>query len=259
MTHENSLYFDGRYYDAMVSSLDQYHDLDFYLEMAQLYGGEILELGSGTGRLTIPIARAGFSISGLDLEVRLTEQAKNKANNESLKISWIEGDMTNFKLDKTFDLIFFAFNTFSHLLTRVDIENCFKSVKKHLSEEAVFIIDTFNPSLRVLIKDSSEIRNYTTFPDPYSGELVEVFESNAYESTTQINNLTYKFKIGKKEFKKIAHCRMVFPQEMDELLHYNGFKVLQKYGNHQKNPFKDGSYAQIIICQKKNDYSRDKQ
>ncbi|KKL75651.1 hypothetical protein LCGC14_2052780, partial [marine sediment metagenome] len=97
MTNENSLYFDGRYYDAIVSSLDQYHDLDFYLEMAQLYGGEILELGSGTGRLTIPIARAGFSISGLDLEVRFIEQAKIKANNESLKISWIEGDMDNFK------------------------------------------------------------------------------------------------------------------------------------------------------------------
>ncbi|HDZ18600.1 hypothetical protein LCGC14_0834320 [marine sediment metagenome] len=250
MTHENSLYFDGRYYDAIVSSLDQYHDMNFYLEIAQIYGGEILELGSGTGRLTIPIARAGFSISGLELEVSLIDQAINKSNNESLKIPWIEGDMTNFKLDKTFDLIFIAFNTFSHLLTRVDIENCFKSVKKHLSEEGVFIIDTFNPLLRVLIKESSEIRNYTTFPDPYSGELVEVFESNAYEITTQINKLTYKFKIGKKEFKRVVHCRMVFPQEMDELMHYNGFKVLHKYDNHQKDPFTDGSYAQIIICQK---------
>ncbi|KKM17136.1 hypothetical protein LCGC14_1678770, partial [marine sediment metagenome] len=154
-------------------------------------------------------------------------------------------------LDKTFDLIFIAFNTFSHLLTRVDIENCFKSVKKHLSKKGVFIIDTFNPLFRVLIRDSSEIRKYTTFPDPYSDELVEVFESNTYEIITQINKLMYKFRIGKKEFKKVAHCRMVFPQEMDELLHYNGFKILHKYGNHQKNPFKDGSYAQIIICHKK--------
>lgn len=99
MTNENSLYFDGRYYDAMVSSLDQYHDLNFYLEMAQLYSGEILELGSGTGRLTIPIARAGFSISGLELEVRLIKQAKTKTKNEELKITWIQGDMTNFKLE----------------------------------------------------------------------------------------------------------------------------------------------------------------
>ncbi len=252
MENENSLYFDGRYYDAIVRSLDQYHDLDFYLEIAQLYGGEILELGSGTGRLTIPIARAGFSISGLELEVRLIEQAENKANNESLQISWIEGDMANFKLDKTYDLIFIAFNTFSHLLTRIEIENCFKSVKKHLSVDGIFIIDTFNPLLRVLIKDSSEIRKYTSFSDPYDYEKVcEVCECNNYEIAAQINHLSYMFKIGKKKFTKFAHCRMVFPQEMDSLIHYNGFKIIRKYGTHKKHPFSDESYAQIIICQKK--------
>ncbi|MBY8985697.1 MAG: class I SAM-dependent methyltransferase [Candidatus Lokiarchaeota archaeon] len=250
MENENSLYFDGRYYDAIVKSLDQFHDLNFYLEIAKLYGGKILELGSGTGRLTIPIARAGFSISGLELEVRLIEQAKNKTKNEELNIPWIKGDMTNFKLEKSFDLIFIAFNTFSHLLTRVDIENCLKSVKNHLSKEGVFIIDTFNPFLRTLIKDPSEIRPYTSFSDPDSVKICDVFESNSYEISTQINHLKYKFKIGINEFLRFAHCRMVFPQELDSLMHYNGFKILYKYGTHAKHPFGNDSYAQIIICQK---------
>ena len=250
MENENSLYFDGWYYDAIVKSLDQFHDLNFYLEIAKLYGGEILELGSGTGRLTIPIARAAFSISGLELEARLIGQAKNKTKNEELKITWIKGDMTNFKLEKSFDLIFIAFNTFSHLLTRVDIENCLKSVKNHLSKEGVFIIDTFNPFLRVLIKDPSEIRPYTSFSDPDSDKICDVYESNSYEISTQINHLKYKFIIESNEFLRFAHCRMVFPQELDSLMHYNGFKILYKYGTHAKHPFGNDSYAQIIICQK---------
>ncbi len=252
MANENSFYFDGRYYDAIVNSLDQFHDLNFYLEVAKLYGGEILELGSGTGRLTIPIARAGFSISGLELEVRLIEHARNKTKNEELKITWIKGDMTNFKLKKTFDLIFIALNTFSHLLTRVDIENCLKSVKNHLSKEGVFIIDTFNPLLRVLIKDPSEIRMYASFSDPDSDKICEIYESNSYEIATQINHLKYKFKIGNNELLKFVHCRMIFPQELDSLMHYNGFKILQKYGTHAKHPFGNDSYAQIMICKKNN-------
>jgi hypothetical protein len=44
------------------------------------------------------------------------------------------------------------------------------------------------------------------------------------------------------------NLRMFFPQEIDALLHYNGFEVEKKYGNHEEAPFVDSSYKQIIVC-----------
>ena len=72
--------------------------------------------------------------------------AKKKLIKAGNSVSIISGDMRNFKLNKTFDLIFIGFNSFLHLLKDEDAISCFNCVKKHMHENSRFLIDVFTPS-----------------------------------------------------------------------------------------------------------------
>ena len=74
---------DGRHYDALKAQ----NDIPFYLAQAQVASGSILEIGCGTGRVTIPLASAGFDIIGLDVSSSMLEEARRKAEDQGLSIS----------------------------------------------------------------------------------------------------------------------------------------------------------------------------
>jgi 2-polyprenyl-3-methyl-5-hydroxy-6-metoxy-1,4-benzoquinol methylase len=92
---------DGRHYDALKAQ----NDVAFYLAQAQATSGPVLEIGCGTGRVTIPLAAAGVDITGLDVSASMLEEAKRKAERQGLCINWIEADGRNFDLGRRFALI----------------------------------------------------------------------------------------------------------------------------------------------------------
>ena len=69
--------------------------------------GKILELCCGTGRLTIPIAKDGYNIKGVDYTLSMLERAKEKAFQAGLKIDFIEADIRGLNLEEKFDLFLF--------------------------------------------------------------------------------------------------------------------------------------------------------
>src|SRR5258705_8241998 len=111
--HSTPLYRDGRHYDALNSFLVA--DIPFYVEEARKAGTPALELGCGTGRLTIPIAQSGVEIVGLDLSPSMLAHARTKAEAARLAINFVEGDCRLFDLGRKFALIYMAFNSMQHL------------------------------------------------------------------------------------------------------------------------------------------------
>ena len=77
---------EGRHYDVLKAQ----NDIPFYLAQAQVASGSVLEIGCGTGRVTIPLASAGFDIIGLDVSGSMLEEARRKAEGQGLSISWIQ-------------------------------------------------------------------------------------------------------------------------------------------------------------------------
>lgn len=108
------LIYDANMYDGMNTFL---LDLQFYKKwLPKNKGAKILELCCGTGRLTIPIAKDGYDISGLDYTSSMLEQAKVKAAEAGLDIRFIEADIRTFDLQEKYDLIFIPFNSIQSII-----------------------------------------------------------------------------------------------------------------------------------------------
>jgi len=248
----------------------------FYSTLAQETGGPILEVACGTGRVSIPIARLGFAVTGLDIVPGMLEQARRKS--AGLPTHWVEGDGRNFDLGEQFKLIFLTGNAFQAFLTRTDQEALLKCVRKHLQEEGLFAFETRNPrwakssrdgqevsseganlheeDLFALLETCDEEEDWQTYTDK-SGHVVRVSKKQAYDHVSQILHWkTYRrWHEGDQEHTKVTRIavRYTFPQELDALLHYNGFTIIRQYGDWNLEPLAASSPSIISVCHKRDE------
>jgi SAM-dependent methyltransferase len=242
-----AIYSDGRYFDLESGHITA--DIPFYLKQAQLSGGPVLELGCGTGRLTIPMAEAGFAMTGLDISAAMLEQARLKASKPGLDITWVEADCRNFSLETKFGTVIFPFNGMAHIHDRESHEALLARVREHLKPGGHFIVDWFNPALEILSRDPGKRYPCFEYDDPDGRGKVVITENNIYDRATQINHVKWYYQIGDEpEEVRELNMRILYPQEFDYLLHYNGFEILAKYGDHKESPFESKSRHQLIVC-----------
>ena len=241
------LIYDAGIYDGMNTNLT---DLQFYKRwLPKSKDARILELCCGTGRLTLPIARDGYDISGVDYTLSMLDQAKLKAAEAGLAIRFIEADIRTLNLQEKYDFIFIPFNSIHHLYKNEDLFKAFNVVKKHLKEGGLFLLDCFNPNIQYIVegeKEPKEIAAYTTD----DGRDILIKQTMRYENKTQINRIKWHYFING-EFHSIQNLdmRMFFPQELDSYLDWNGFNIIHKYGGFEEEAFDDHSEKQIFVCQ----------
>ena len=241
------LIYDANIYDGLNTFL---FDLQFYKKwLPKNKEAEILELCCGTGRLTIPISKDGYSICGVDYTPSMLEQAKMKAIEAELVIDFIEADIRMLDLQEKFDLIFIPFNSIHHLYKNEDLFKVFNVVKNHLKDGGLFLLDCFNPNIQYIVegeKEQKEIAAYTTD----DGREVLIKQKMRYENKTQINRIEWHYYINGK-FNSIQNLdmRMFFPQELDSYLKWNGFNIIHKYGGFGEEAFNDNSEKQVFVCQ----------
>ncbi len=244
---ERDLYDEGRHYDLLMPGPN---DLPFYQRQATKYGGPVLELACGTGRLTIPLSLAGFDITRLDSAPAMLDVARAKAERSSADIALVQADIRDFSLDGRFRLILIANNSLSHLLHNQEVEACFRCVRQHLAPGGRFIVDLFTPSPRILARDPFERHPVGEYEDPDGEGRIRVSETNEYATTTQVNHIVWHYqRDGKAETWDLQlKLRMFYPQEIDALLAHNGFAIDHKYGDFKEAPYGGASPKQLIVC-----------
>jgi len=248
MTTENlPIYFDGEHYDAWT---DREIDISFYKDQVEKFGDPVLELGCGTGRITIPIAKEGYEIIGLDLSDRLLKRAYEKTTKENLDIEWVKGDMRDFSLDKRFNLIFIPFNSIHHILTLKDMEKVLDNVRKHLKPDGRFIVEFFNPDLEILNRDPAEEHEVTEYESPMTNDKVKITEITDYERAKQLMHLSWFYDSESNKRERDWTIRVWFPKEVDAVLKYNGFEIEKKFGDFDGSPMTNNSAQQIVVCKK---------
>ena len=238
-----SIFSDPMEYDSM--NFDVLDDINFYIELVEKYGTPVLEMGCGTGRITIPIRGRGWDIVGLDLSFPMVRRAVDKALSMGLSLHCFVGDMRRFSLRRRFPLIIVPFNAFSHIYTFEDIRNFFENAREHLLPDGILIIDVFNPDVDML-KGSSVKRLVSRYRDR-EGHLVEVYGTNFYDSATQVNYIRWYFVRGDVEWSREFTMRVFFPQELENYARLMGFHIFQKYGDYDFSTFSSTSRRQILL------------
>jgi SAM-dependent methyltransferase len=223
----------------------------FYLEFARQAAGPVLELGCGTGRLTIPFAQQGIDMVGLDVAPQMLARAKAKAGD--LPIRWVEADIRTFHLETQFELIFTTGFVFHHLLNRSDQEAMLARVREHLAPEGQFVVDIwFLPPTSMV--DVPEEKAWYSYVDN-NGYEVNVSGLERYDPLHQIWDQTIYRRWTDSDGQRVTRqtklaFRYIYPQEMEALVHYNGLRVLSRYGDWDRSPLTDKRGCHIYVCGK---------
>ncbi len=243
-----NLYENDWLYDLVHEKPADSQQISFYEKQISRYGSPVLELACGTGNYLVTLSHDDVEISGIDISGEMLGGAQRRAENHHIETNLINADMREFELDRKFALIFIAGNSFQHLNTKSDVEACFASVKRHLAPNGKFIVEVFNPSLELLSRNPNE----RFFVGEYKTEngWIVLTENVRYDAATQINYLDwhYKNQFMKEEQTVSFTMRQFFPQELDALFEYNGFRIEAKYGDFDESEFANNSPKQIIVA-----------
>jgi SAM-dependent methyltransferase len=241
-------------YLADLYDLEYSHDYDlpFWLSLAEREGGPIVEWGAGTGRLTIPLAAAGFDVTGVELSERMVEVGRKKGE----AVEWVRGDMRSAKLEQHYALTVCGFNSFLCLLSVDDALAFLRNACAHLEPGGLLGIEVsaFSPEELVGPAGGPELRHDFTRELP-DGRL-DRFSVSRYDAASQVlrMRLFYELYDASGELKEQrAHdltIRVVGRGELELMLRLAGFEVEAVYGGFEGEPFASESDHLIVLARR---------
>ncbi len=230
-------------YDAVHAGLD--HDVDFYVAQSQASGGPVLELGCGTGRISLAIAEAGVDVVGIDISPRMIEAAQAKARRRSLTERCIfqPGDMASLRLADRFPLIAMPFRSFQSMLTVEEQRQALTLARAHLAPGGLLAFDTFNPDVKALANDDlAAVPYHLRDVERADGGTLIIWAQNGWNPVEQVNDVRMIIEevsdagVVERRLIRDFEQRYTFRYEMEHLLELCGFVVEAVYGDFDGGP-----------------------
>lgn len=244
----------------LVPVYNQRSDIAFYVECCRECKGRILELGCGTGRITIPIAESGHDITGLDASPNMLAELRKKLlmkpRELQTRVNTVEGNMVNFALTEIFDLVIIPFRAFQHVLTVADQLSCLRCIRRHLRPGGRLIFDVFQVNFKYLANPqvTEEHEDFAEYALADGRSIRRTSRLAALHRAEQINDveMTYYFKNPDGISERIVQAfpmRYFFRFEVEHLLIRCGFRVAAPYGAFNKSPLADDSPEMIFVAE----------
>ncbi|TMQ08931.1 MAG: class I SAM-dependent methyltransferase [Deltaproteobacteria bacterium] len=219
-------------------------DVTFYRELARRRGADrILELGAGTGRVTVPLARDGRQVVAIDrsepMITRLRERIARLPPAAAGRITPVLGDLRSFAAGRRFPLAIAAFNVLEHLYTRGEVTACLQRIAAHLEPGGAFAFDVQLPDLYSTnhdydpISQIALIRLYYEPDDPGQGRPGHGGRAGDRAGTRVVQLSQRKF----------------FPAELEALVAHAGFRVAERYGDFLFRPLDATADSQVLVCE----------
>jgi SAM-dependent methyltransferase len=221
----------------------------FYTHLACRTGGPVLDLACGTGRLSVPLARGGHDVVGLDISAAMLTAAREKAECAGVEIELIEGDMRSFELGREFALVIVSCNSLSHLVTNEELVAALSCLSRHLAFGGLLAFDVVNPRLADLLRDDRTRALLDAWE--IGSEPGAVEELVAYDPVSQIRVLRWRVSAPKKIWQtEEMRLRTIFPQELLLLLNAAGLELGARFGDFDGNPLTEDSLNQVCIARR---------
>jgi SAM-dependent methyltransferase len=248
----------ARYYDRANAASRDGADVAFYLALARETGGPVLEIGCGTGRVLLPIARTGISCVGLDSSPAMLDVLRAKMPPPNLCL--VVARMQDFDVGpERFRLIFSAFRPLQHLCTVEEQLSCLASVRRALAPDGLFAFDVFVPNLARIARVEEPEYEEGGFRD--GDDELACFTSVRRDVTTQVQDVTMRWerrRDGAVVGEEIERFRMRWYHrfELEHLLARAGFEIVALYGGFDRRPYDHVSGEMVIVARTCIDRSR---
>ena len=249
-------YQDVAYYDHEFKNRKA--DVRWYAQRYVDAGSPVLEMAVGSGRIALKAVRQGAQVVGVDLAQPMLDMAEKQRQKlpagKRDGLTLIQGDMRSFDLGQTFDLVTCPFNAFQHMYTREDAERCLAVARRHLKPDGTFIMDILTPDLEYLLRSPYKKYQGVRFLHPTHRSFYTYSEQSAYDPVSQINQMWFHYDRcnaggqGPESYVIQLSHRYYFPQEIKAMLHYNGFEIVQIYGDFEEGPLEDESESIVLVC-----------
>ena len=223
-------------------------DIEFWKKIFSNQQKTILELAAGTGRISIPLIRENLDYTGLEISKDYCNFANRDLKELTNKAHIVQGDMRNFNLNKTFDVIFVGFNSLLHLLNEKDLIKTLNCIQSHMHEKSKLYIDIFVPHTLFLSRSKSKMKICEFFDSIQKQESI-IYESLKYDDKNEIMNVNWFYESKGKAYNEFKFdMKMYYPDTMNRILTDQNFKILNLWGDYNKTLFNEESNLQIYQC-----------
>jgi SAM-dependent methyltransferase len=242
----------ARFYDW--ENADFTEDLSFWSDLVRQRGGPVLELGCGSGRVLLHLAREGFETTGVDSSPEMIALARRRLEKQPAiagRIQLLEADFRRLDLKKTYPLVIAPFNTFSHLTETADAGAALATIAAHLAPGGIVALALPNP-IPIYSALPEGLVLERTFHDGERGATVQQFSSLRVNRVAQLGHITWIYDeidpAGKVTRTTVPMTlRYFFPNEIPLLLERTGLQLHHLWGDYDRSPFAEDSPVLIAI------------
>ena len=239
----------SRFYDSLTENADYEKRADYYetiLRKNGINGGILLDLGCGTGSMSIPMSKKGYSVIGVDLSVDMLMSAREKAFEAGENILFLNQDMTELDLYGTINAAISVLDCINHLDSEKSIAKAFAKVSLFTEPGGIFVFD-----VNTVYKHNIILGNNTFIIE---NEKVFCSWQNTLKNDNIVEIILDFFEKQGEMYKRSGETftEKAYPLEtIKNLLEESGFEVLNIYDDMTENPVRENSEKAVFVARKR--------
>ena len=244
----------AKMYDALMDDVNYQEWADYIDTMLQKNGcpgKRLLDLGCGTGNISIPLAQKGYQVTGVDLSAEMLDIARSKSEAAGLVIDWQQQDLTELQLlddagaEPVFDAIIATFDVFNHLTSPEDLQMLFHSLNPFLADEGILLFDVQTP---YKLQEYLGNHIFTLHRDD-----IEYIWENHFDEESQICTMDITFFVRQENglYQRETMCQeeRVYDLELLQMwLKYSDFELIGVYGELSDEKLQPEAHRAVFVA-----------
>ena len=244
----------AKMYDALMDDVNYQEWADYIDTMLQKNGcpgKRLLDLGCGTGNISIPLAQKGYQVTGVDLSAEMLDIARSKSEAAGLVIDWQQQDLTELQLlddagaEPVFDAIIATFDVFNHLTSPEDLQMLFHSLNPFLADEGILMFDVQTP---YKLQEYLGNHIFTLHRDD-----IEYIWENHFDEESQICTMDITFFVRQENglYQRETMCQeeRVYDLELLQMwLKYSDFELIGVYGELSDEKLQPEAHRAVFVA-----------
>lgn len=228
-------------------------DVELYLALAHRFGGPVLELACGTGRVLAPLAQAGFACTGVDSAPAMLARAAARLARLGAAARLEEQRLEDLQLTGRFGTILLPLDGLGLLLSQPAQLACLAIARRLATHDGRLVVDVSNGGLRSGLEPAEELLHHLTLPNPDTGHEMTKWVVRRPDPVEQVDHLTAFYD----ELNEAGHVRRTIVRlvvrwfsrfELELLLRLAGWRVNEVYGGYDLAPFTASSERIVVVA-----------